>query len=407
VREQVSKLKHVYLQPGDNGGSVLVGLGLATEIASQGLALGEGIEDGLLNARGVLGETHVSQHHDGAEEEGSGVGKVLASNIRSGTVNSLEDRALITNVSGGGETKATDQTGTHVGENVTVEVGHNKNLVVVGGRVSDHLEAAVVEKLGVKLNTGEVLGDLLSDLEEKTVGELHDSSLVDNADLLAANGLGVLEGESEDTLGSLASNELDALDNTVDNNVLNTRVFTLGVLSDQDSVDVVVRGLVASNGAAGSQVSEEVEGSAEGKVERDVALANGSSERTLEGNLVLLDVLNGSIRDSGLAVLDNGGDIDRLPSNGGLGGGEDVLDRLGDLRADTVTLNQTDQEVAIGILGTVVLGNSFARGRVASVVENGSAGSSSAQGLPGGGSSESSNGQHFEESEQIDYLDAA
>jgi len=268
----------VYLQPGDNGGSVLVGLGLATEIASQGLALGEGIKDGLLNARGVLGETHVSQHHDGAEEEGSGVGKVLASNIRSGTVNSLEDGALITNVSGGGETEATDQTGAHVGENVTVEVGHNKNLVVVGGRVSDHLEAAVVEKLGVKLNTGEVLGDLLSDLEEKTVGELHNSSLVDNADLLAANGLGVLEGESEDTLGSLASDELDALDNTVDNNVLNTRVFTLGVLSDQDSVDIVVRGLVASNGAAGSQVSEEVEGSAEGKVERDVALANGSLE---------------------------------------------------------------------------------------------------------------------------------
>jgi len=30
-----------------------------------------------------------------------------------------------------------------------------------------------------------------------------------------------------------------------------------------------------------------------------------------------------------------------------LGGGEDVLDRLGDLRADTVTLNQTDQEVAL------------------------------------------------------------
>lgn len=42
------------------------------------------------------------------------------------------------------------------------------------------------------------------------------------------------------------------------------------------------------------------------------------SERTLEGNLVLLDVVNGSIRDSGLAVFDDGSDIDRLPSNGGL-----------------------------------------------------------------------------------------
>ena len=42
------------------------------------------------------------------------------------------------------------------------------------------------------------------------------------------------------------------------------------------------------------------------------------SEGTLESNLVLLNVLNGSIGDSSLAVLDDGGDVDRLPSNGGL-----------------------------------------------------------------------------------------
>lgn len=276
MREQVSKLKHVYLQPGDDGGSVLVGLGLSAEIASKGLALGEGIKDSLLNTGSVVGETHVSQHHDGAEEEGSGVGKVLASDIRGGTVDGLEDRALVTNVSGGGETKTTDQTGAHIGENVTVEVGHDKDLVVVRSRVSDHLEAAVVEELGVELDAGEVLGDILSDLEEKTVGELHDGGLVDDANLLAANGLSVLEGESEDTLGSLTGDELDALDNTINNNVLNARVFTLGVLSDEDSIDVVVGSLVASDRAAGAQVSEEVECSAEGKVKRDVALANRS-----------------------------------------------------------------------------------------------------------------------------------
>jgi hypothetical protein len=97
------------------------------------------------------------------------------------------------------------------------------------------------------------------------------------------------------------------------------------------------------------------------------------SERTLEGNLVLLDVLDGSIGDSGLAVLDDRSDIDRLPSNGGLenvvlaqvlylvtytsrvvmtnlGGGEDFLDGLGNLGADTVTLNQADQVVALRIM---------------------------------------------------------
>lgn len=56
--------------------------------------------------------------------------------------------------------------------------------------------------------------------------------------------------------------------------MLNSRVFTLGVLSDQDGIDVVVVCLVAGDGPAWSQVGEEVEGSSEGKVERDVSLAN-------------------------------------------------------------------------------------------------------------------------------------
>jgi hypothetical protein len=104
---------------------------------------------------------------------------------------------------------------------------------------------------------------------------------VDNADLLAANGLGVLEGESQDTLGSLTGDELDALNDAIDDNMLNARVFTLSVLSDQDGVDIIIRGLVASDGSAGSQISEEVERSSESKVQRDMSLANGGLEREI------------------------------------------------------------------------------------------------------------------------------
>lgn len=101
---------------------------------------------------------------------------------------------------------------------------------------------------------------------------------MDDADLLTANGLGVLEGESQDTLGSLTGDKLDALNDTIDNNMLNARVFTLGVLSDQDGVDVIIGGLVASDGSAGSQVSEEIECSSESKVQGDMSLANGGLE---------------------------------------------------------------------------------------------------------------------------------
>jgi hypothetical protein len=99
---------------------------------------------------------------------------------------------------------------------------------------------------------------------------------VHNTDLVLARSLSMLESEAENAFGCLACNKLDALDNAINNNVLDTRVFTLSVLTNQDSVDVVVWGLVSGNGAARTKVSEEVEGTAKSKVERNVSLANGS-----------------------------------------------------------------------------------------------------------------------------------
>jgi len=245
------------------------------------LALGQGVKDGLLDATSVVVETHVLQHHDGGQEQSSGVGKTLAGNVGGGTVDGLEDRALITNVTGGGETETTDQTGAHVGQNVTVQVGHDENLVVVGGGVGDDLQAGVVQQLSVELDIGEVLGNVTGSVKEETIGHLHDGGLVHNANLPLVDGLGVLESEAQDALGGLLGDELDALHNTVHNNVLDTRVFTLGVLTNENSVDVIVRGLVAGNGAAGTDVSEEVEGTAQSQVQGDVTLADGGLEKKL------------------------------------------------------------------------------------------------------------------------------
>ena len=334
------------------------------------------------------------QHHDGGEEESGRVGKALASNIGSGTVDGLEDGALVTDVARGGQTKTTDQTGAHVGKNVAVQVGHNQDLVVVRGGVGDDLEAGVVEKLGVELDVGELLGHVAGGVEEETVGHLHDGGLVDGADLVLANLLGVLEGVAQHALGSLAGDELDGLDNAVDDDVLDARVFSLGVLTDENGVDTIVGGLVALDGLARTDVGEEVEGTAESQVERDVTLANGGLERgalawsackgkvarageliegscsrlagwtygegTLEGDVVARDGLDGLVGDDGLAVLvQAGGDIDGLPLNGDVGGLENVLDRLGDLGTDTITLNQRDGVLAIVALGTLELGDSI------------------------------------------------
>lgn len=360
------------------------------EIRVSYLSFGKGVEGGLLDAGSVLGETHVLQHHDTAQKKSSGVGKTLASNVGGGTVDSLEDRALVTDVTGGCQTETTDQTGAHVRQDVTVQVGHNQNLVVVGNRVGDDLQARVVQQLSVEFDIGELLGDIAGKVQEKTVGHLHDGSLVHHADLLLVDGTSVLEGEAQHALGGLLGDKLDALHNAIDDDVLDTRVFTLGVLTDQDGVDVVVRGLVASDGSAGTNVGEQVEGTAESKVQRNVSLADGGlyerkreriqqrrsplgktgeaySKGTLERNEVLLHALDGIVGDGGLAILQDGSHINGLPLDGGLYGflafrvhivtsfvrrgrdgveayvcgSEDVLDGLRDLGANAVTLNQS------------------------------------------------------------------
>lgn len=134
----------------------------------------------------MLGETHVLQHHDTAQQEGSGVSETLAGNIGSRTVHGLEDGAFVSNVSRGSKTKTTDKTSAHIGQNVTVKVRHDKNLVVVWLRVGDHSQAGVVEELSIKFNIGEFLSNFTGCVEEETIGHLHDGSLVYDANLVLA-----------------------------------------------------------------------------------------------------------------------------------------------------------------------------------------------------------------------------
>jgi hypothetical protein len=253
-----------------------VSLRLSTQVTSQGLALGQSIEGSLLNAVCELVELHVSQHHDRAKEQRGRVGKGLAGNVGSGSVDSLEDGALITDVSGGSKSKTTNEACAHVGQNVAVEVGHNKDFVVVRSGVRNNLQAGVVEELGVEFDFREVFRDPAGGAKEETIAHLHDRSLVDGTDLWSVDGFRILESEAQHTLTCLSCDKLDALHDTVNDDVLDTRVFTFGVFSDQNCVDVVIRRLVASDRSAGSDVGKEVESTAESKVQRNVAFADGS-----------------------------------------------------------------------------------------------------------------------------------
>lgn len=122
--------------------------------------------------------------------------------------------------------------------------------------------------------------DCYKDDENNDDNDSHDVRLVDSSDTVTAVLLGVVESVASHSLRSLERNELNGLDDAIDDLMLDTRVLSLCVLTDQDSVDVVVRGLVAFDGSAWSNVGEEVKGSSEGQVQGHVSLSNWSCQRT-------------------------------------------------------------------------------------------------------------------------------
>ena len=125
---------------------------------------------------------------------------------------------------------------------------------------------------------------------------------MDDAHFPLADVFGVLERVAEDAFRGGFGDEFDALDDAVDDDVFDARVFAFGVLADEDEVDVVVGGFVAGYGFARAHVGEEVEGAAEREVEGDVAFADGGLcgvGQTLRG------VQRGFLPLEGLSMLRN------------------------------------------------------------------------------------------------------
>lgn len=55
--------------------------------------------------------------------------------------------------------------------------------------------------------------------------------------------------------------------------MLDARVFTFGIFTNQDCVNIVIRGFVTGDGFAWSDVGEEVEGTAKSKIEGNVTFS--------------------------------------------------------------------------------------------------------------------------------------
>lgn len=191
-------------------------------------------------------KTNVSQEHAAGKNEGGGVGLVLALDVETDvSASRLEDGDVTAHVATGYDTGTTDETGTDVGKDTSVKVGHDEHVELL--RAADALHGGVVDNHVVGLDAGVVLTDTLDGVAEQTVGKLHDVGLVDTGNLLPVVCESEREGELGNALGLCASDDLERLNDTLDRLVLEARVFTLGVLTDDAEVDVLVAGLVAGD----------------------------------------------------------------------------------------------------------------------------------------------------------------
>jgi hypothetical protein len=129
---------------------------------------------------------------------GRNTGRGLPGDIRSRTVNGLKDGGVLSNVARRSESETADETGAHVGEDITIElrngargisfrrvlgsepwedkgpahVRHDHHSVGVGGGVLDDTEADAIEEILIVLDVGVFGGKLAARAQEHTVGHL-------------------------------------------------------------------------------------------------------------------------------------------------------------------------------------------------------------------------------------------
>ena len=230
------------------------------------------IDSGVDLSSGLL-LTQELEHQSNTADSSNGVGDALALDVRGTAVAGLTDSEAVTNVGTGDETQAANKGSSTVGEDVTVEVRGNNNIVELG--LAEELVDHGVDDLLLDEDGGELLGgkSTARGLTEETVSLREHVGLVGDgdhglvtgrgggsgADVLAAErnltgDVGDAErgllGDTLDGLGDLAVRALDG--------ALFLHVQVLSVLTDDDQVNGLAIA-VAGGSLNGADVGVQVE----------------------------------------------------------------------------------------------------------------------------------------------------
>ncbi len=293
---------------------------------------------------GGLGLPDVDEHHHAGEQQARRVCHVLTGAPRRRAVDRLEHGDMLADVRRGREAHRAGDLGGDVREDVAVEVRHHDDVELL--RRVGELRRADVDDPVLLLELRILGADLVEDLVEEAVGELHDVVLGEAGHLAPAVGAGIFERIADDLLGAWPGNELQALEHLVGLPVLDAGIQVLFVLAHDHDVHLRMPGGDERRvRSAGPHVGVEPERLAHGDVEALEPAALGGGDRRLVEHARAPQRLPGAGLDSRADALrvDLLADLDRLHFELRAGGLQDAQGRGHDLRADAVAVGDRDR----------------------------------------------------------------
>ena len=185
--------------------------------------------------------------------------------------------------------------------------------------------------------------DLAEAVEKEAVGQLHDVRFVDRRDALSSVAAGVFECVPRDPRRGVLRDDLDRLDDTGDDDMLEAAVEILRVLADHHEVHVLEPARDGGHVLDRTEVRVEVERLAQPDVDGREPLSDRSADGPLQRDAVLPDRIENALRQRvALRLLRRAADDGLLERERRGRGFEDRDDGVGDFGSHPVAPDERD-----------------------------------------------------------------
>eukprot|EP01137_Pigoraptor_chileana_P032186 Opistho-2@21176 len=293
----------------------------------------------------------MTQHERRRKDHRRRIGNVLSLDVCGGVACArLKNGKLVANVDARNDARATNKPRADIADNVAIQVGHDHHIELIG--IGHELHAAVVDNHRLELDHGIKCRHLLARVKEETVSKLHDVCLVDRSDLLPVIASGVIKRILCNANRVFAGDDLERLNDAGNRLMLETAVLSLGVLTNNNEIDVVVASGISRNAPALDDISKEIKFLAKDHVKALVAAAaNRSGNDAFESDFVTPNGENALLER--IAVRRNISLVhfNTLKLNRHICMLEDCLHNRRELRTNTISRNKGD-----GVPATVLRG---------------------------------------------------